>query len=265
MAIPADQHRVSLLNTLIRYLARRDLRDLTAEALQTDCHLQQVDLLILLGNSSLFVAEQAARAYRFGLAKEMMICGGIGHSTHFLEANIRQHPRYNDVAVGGRPEADMLQDLLAKHLQVSPETILLENHSTNCGDNARQALRVLKKLQKTPESILLLQDPVLQRRSQASFEKVWQYAGARFISYAAFVPLLQSKEGMLAYATAAHREFCDLDRLLSLVLGEIPRLRNDAAGYGPKGKGYITAIPIPAEVEAAHAELASLYPMHVRV
>ncbi|WP_161890548.1 YdcF family protein [Pontibacter russatus] len=259
-----NQHHVSLFNLLIPFLAKRDISSLTAQELQAIYSIPQADLLILLGNSSLYVAEQAAVAYREGLAKELMICGGIGHSTHFLERNIRRHPVYNNVDVGGRPEADMLQDILVKYLGMQPGEIILENQSTNCGGNATEARKVLERLQKHPKTLLLLQDPVLQRRTQASFENVWQQAEVQFISYAAFVPLLQLKEGAFAFANEAHSEFCGIDRFLSLVMGEIPRLRNDANGYGPRGSGFITAVEIPAEVEAAYEELATLYPFFVR-
>jgi len=39
------------------------------------------------------------------------------------------------------------------------------------------------------------------------------------------------------------------------VMGEIPRLRNDADGYGPKGRGFIVAVDIPPAVEAAYDRL----------
>jgi len=260
-----QQHHISLFNTIIPYLAKRDIGHLASEELEVMYDLPQADLLLLLGNSSLSVAEQAAKAYRQGLAKELMICGGIGHSTHFLEENIRRHPAYRNVAVGGRPEADMLRDILVKHGHIQPEEIILEHKSTNCGGNAAEAYTVLEQLRKKPQTILLLQDPVLQRRTQASFEKVWQHTDTQFISFAAFVPLLQLKEERITYADESHSEFCGIDRLLSLVMGEIPRLRNNASGYGPNGKGFITAVEIPTEVEAAYEELAALYPAYVRI
>lgn len=40
-------------------------------------------------------------------------------------------------------------------------------------------------------------------------------------------------------------------------MGEIPRLRDDADGYGPNGRGFIAHVDIPPEVEAAFAELRS--------
>lgn len=259
-----NQHHVSLFNILIPFLAKRDIGSLPARELQIIYNTPQADLLILLGNSSLYVAEQAAKAYQQGLAKELMLCGGIGHSTHFLKDNIQQHPKYNNVAVGGRPEADLLQDVLVRHWDIQPEEIIIESQSTNCGGNATEAYKVLKQLNKKPRTILLLQDPMLQRRTQASFEKAWQPSDVQFISYAAFVPLLQLKRDELAFANEAHSEFCGMDRFLSLVLGEIPRLRNDANGYGPNGSGFITAVDIPAEVEEAYIELAELYPTYVR-
>jgi len=56
----------------------------------------------------------------------------------------------------------------------------------------------------------------------------------------------------------------DVDRYISLLLGEIPRLRDDEGGYGPAGKNFIDHIDVPAEVEEAHARLAQRYPQLLR-
>lgn len=56
----------------------------------------------------------------------------------------------------------------------------------------------------------------------------------------------------------------DVDRYISLLLGEIPRLRDDEGGYGPAGKNFIDHIDIPAKVEEAHARLAQRYPQLLR-
>lgn len=42
-----------------------------------------------------------------------------------------------------------------------------------------------------------------------------------------------------------------VDRYLALVVGEIPRLRNDETGYGPRGRDFIVHVDFPPEVEAA--------------
>ena len=54
------------------------------------------------------------------------------------------------------------------------------------------------------------------------------------------------------------------ERLLSLALGEIPRLRDDENGYGPRGRGFIAHVDIPEAVEAAWRRLADRCPEAVR-
>jgi hypothetical protein len=57
----------------------------------------------------------------------------------------------------------------------------------------------------------------------------------------------------------------DVDRFMSLLLGEIPRLRDDPSGYGPKGKDFIDHVEIPAEVESAWDRIAQRYPQLLRL
>ena len=52
-------------------------------------------------------------------------------------------------------------------------------------------------------------------------------------------------------------ELWSMDRFISLVLGEIPRLRDDEEGYGPLGKGFITHVDIHEEVEMAWERLSA--------
>lgn len=40
----------------------------------------------------------------------------------------------------------------------------------------------------------------------------------------------------------------DMERYVSLLMGETPRLTDDAAGYGPHGAGYIAHVDISEEV-----------------
>jgi hypothetical protein len=55
-----------------------------------------------------------------------------------------------------------------------------------------------------------------------------------------------------------------VERFLSLLLGEIPRLRDAPGGYGPRGSGFIDHVDIPEEVETAWAWLAGRYPQLLR-
>ena len=55
-----------------------------------------------------------------------------------------------------------------------------------------------------------------------------------------------------------------MDRYISLLMGEIPRLRDDIDGYGPLGKNYIAHVDLPSSVEVAFARLLKEYGGSVR-
>lgn len=257
--------QVTHLNRISAFLAQCDIGELSRSAVQTRVGQPQVDLLLLLGNSLVSVAEKAAHAYQHGLAKEIMIAGGVGHSTQYLEEAIRRHPRYRTILVDGRAEADILKDLMTQFYNIDASAIILENESTNCGENAWAVQRVLQKVNKTPRTILLLQDPTMQRRTDASFQRVWGTdTDVSFVNYATFVPEVVEKNGQLAFLEPNLAAW-DMDRFLSLVMGEIPRLRDDENGYGPRGKGFIAHVEIPQDVLSAYEKLLPHYHRYQRM
>lgn len=56
----------------------------------------------------------------------------------------------------------------------------------------------------------------------------------------------------------------DMERYISLLLGEIPRLSDDENGYGPKGRDFIAHVEIPEQVKEAFGELCKEYAGLVR-
>jgi hypothetical protein len=56
----------------------------------------------------------------------------------------------------------------------------------------------------------------------------------------------------------------DIDRYINLLMGEIPRLRDDRDGYGPAGKGFIAHVDIPADVEKAFSGLKNIFGDRIR-
>ena len=55
-----------------------------------------------------------------------------------------------------------------------------------------------------------------------------------------------------------------MERYVTLLMGEIPRLSDDSRGYGPRGKGYIAHVDIPREVRSAFDSLQTEYGDMVR-
>lgn len=213
-------------------------------------------LLILLGNAILPTAEAAFQVLAQGKISHMLIAGGVGHSTDLLYHAVQAHPRYRHIATAGRSEAEVLNDIGVQCFGLAAEQILLETASTNCGDNALQARRVLDAAGDHPAHIILTQDPLMQRRTDASFRHVWRdRPDVTFLNWPVRVPQLERHDDGLRFAGVDNQSLWSLPRFMSLLLGEIPRLRNAPGGYGPQGAGFIAEVDIPAEIEATYARL----------
>ena len=247
-------------NTIAKFLARRDLPTLSHQAIVEVSGVDQADLLILLGSAVLDTLEVTGRAYRKNLAKNLLISGGLGHSTNYLVSAVNQDNRPTGIDLSGRPEAEILADLLELWYGADRNRILLETESTNCGDNALKSLQLVEDRNIEPRHVVLVQDPTMQLRSHASFQKVWmKKQDVTFYSYAPFVPQVSVVDGQLELASQINGKplAWDIERFITLLLGEIPRLRDDARGYGPAGKNYIVHIDIPNDVAAAYQRLHS--------
>lgn len=253
------------LKILIEFLARRDISALTPEALNSRYGIPSVDLLIYVaGSTRPAVVEPIAEAFRLGLAKQIMVVGGKGHTTDQLRNGFKNHPVYCSVPTDDRAEADMVGDLLTMHLGISADKILIENLSTNCGKNAEYALDVARKAGAIPASAILVQDPAMQRRTLESFKHAWRGEETEFVSFAPFVPRVGTLADTLCFVDASHEELHSVGHLLELAMGEIPRLRDDENGYGPRGAGFFGHIEIPEEIEAAFTRLLEEYSSSVR-
>lgn len=97
----------------------------------------------------------------------------------------------------------------------------------------------------------------MQRRSDASFRRAWRDSswGTEFVNWPTFVPMLDLNDGRVEYAAGLPAPLWAGDRFMSLLLGEIPRLRDDTNGYGPRGRDFIAHVEIPIAVEQHHRKL----------
>jgi uncharacterized SAM-binding protein YcdF (DUF218 family) len=247
------------INTITRFLAKRDIQELTPSALSEKFGIRQADVIILLGNSIPDIGIEAARAFKSGLAKSFMIAGGIGHSTKYLIDHVNNFKEYQSVDVDGKSEAEILKEIIVRKASIHPRDIIIETKSLNCGSNAYESLKVLKGMNKVPSSILLFQDPTMQFRSHASFEKAWENENTLIISYAPFIPQVKILQGKIQYMNDGINGLWNIERLIDLIMGEIPRLKDDTNGYGPNGKGFIAHVDIPVNVLSAYELLLSEY------
>ena len=245
------------INVLGRFCGRRDVPELTREHLRAVCGLDQADVMVLFGGSVLCGGDELARAMRNGVARRYVIVGGEGHTTEALRSLV--HDRHPQIETAGLPEAQVFAAYL-RHVH-DLQADLLECESTNCGNNITNLLALLRENRVPCSSIILMQDATMQLRMDAGLRK--HAPDVRIVNYAAYSATVVENGQELAF-TGEISGMWDVERYISLLLGEIPRLTDDENGYGPCGKGFIAHVDIPAEVNRAFEALCRKFPQHVR-
>ena len=119
--------------------------------------LVKSDCILALGSHDTRVAERAAALYLEGWAPLLIFAGGLGRLTEGLWTE---------------SEADLFAKI-AMAKGVPKEAILIENRSTNTGENIILVQQLLKAKHLNPESFIVVQKPYMERRSYATFKKNW--------------------------------------------------------------------------------------------
>ncbi len=242
---PLTADDIVAINTVAGFLALDELGGADKDAPPA------FDLVVLAGNALLWTLEGAVRKAR-AAGVPLLISGGIGHSTGVLASAVDAHPVYRKALAGQTSEARLLGDIAAMFLGLDQSRLLLEDASTNCGENAHFTRRTLDGLGLAPDAMLLVQDPLMQRRTDASFRQAWaDTTSPRFINWPVQIPRLGYREDRIDYLNSPNSKKWTPERFMSLLTGEIPRLTDDKNGYGPRGKGFLPHIDIPPEVSEA--------------
>lgn len=256
------QKDAQALNTIGDYLAQRDVPEVNARTLQAALGAPQVDLLLLYGGSIPEGCRLAGELYQKGIARQMMISGGEGHTTDHLRMEMQR--LYPDMRNAGRMESEVIAGYLGRAFEIPMADLILEKESTNCGENVIFTRRVLAARGEMPRTMLVIQDSTMQRRMDATFRKVWVEEPTRILHYAPYRAELVARDGALGFAPNDIWGFWSVERYVELLLGEMPRLTDDENGYGPKGKGFIAHVDIPGEVREAYQAVHSRYAGSVR-
>jgi len=119
--------------------------------------LKKVDLILVLGSHDPRVAERGTELFLAGWGPLLMFSGGLGNWTK---------------DVWDEPEADKFAKIAVK-MGVPKEKILIENKSTNTGENIRFTKELLAQENLAPEKFIVVQKPYMERRAYATFRQVW--------------------------------------------------------------------------------------------
>src|SRR3989344_1087440 len=119
--------------------------------------LKKADCIFVLGSHDTRVADYATDLFLQGYAPYLIFSGGLGNLT---------------TGVFKKSEAEIFADI-AKSKGVPEDKILIENKSTNTGENVQFTKQLLKDKGLDFTSFILVQKPYMERRTYATFRKVW--------------------------------------------------------------------------------------------
>ncbi|MGO1048694.1 YdcF family protein [Crossiella sp. CA198] len=205
-------------------LSPQDRRDIE---LLWDFHLLDsgsvtADLLLVLGSHDLRVAEHAAGLYLDRAAPLAVVTGGAGKVTggQWRETEAVRYAR------------------TMRARGVPADRILLEENSTNTGDNFDYSRKLVAGHGLSPASGIIVCKPYMARRALATAAVRWPE-----LHWSARPP----RGAVWAYPTAE----TPLDRMINLMVGDLQRLRVYAA------RGFQAPVEIPEPVWQAYERLAA--------
>ncbi len=195
--------------------------------------LERTDAILVLCSYDTAVAERGAQLFLDGWAPLLIFSGGLGTITRRLWSE---------------PEADQFARI-AMGMGVPPGDILIENRSTNTGENVDFTRQLLADHGFDPASFLLVQKPYMERRSYATFMKRWPEKRAIVTS-----PQVSFDEYLARYSNEALTH----DDVIAIMVGDLQRIRDYPA------RGFQIAQDIPANVLDAFETLVGLgYDTHL--
>jgi len=186
--------------------------------------LEKADAILVLCSHDKRVAERGAQLFLEGWAPLLIFSGGLGALTR---------------GMWSEPEADQFAKI-ALSMGVPEEKMLVENRSTNTGENVLFTRRLLAEEKINPERFILVQKPYMERRSYATFRKLWP-----------------EKESLVTSPQISFDEYLDChtnpelssDDVISIMVGDLQRIK-----MYPE-KGFQIYQEIPEDVWAAYEEL----------
>ncbi|GAB4037059.1 YdcF family protein [Spirosoma gilvum] len=186
--------------------------------------LAKADAILVLCSHDLRVAQRAADLYLEGWAPLLIFSGGLGVITRHMWSE---------------PEADLFARI-ALEMGVPAEHILIENQSSNTGENVLFTKRLLDERQMDVERFIVVQKPYMERRSFATFKKVWPEKELIVTS---------PQDSFDTYLSRYTNPALTPDDVISIMVGDLQRIK-----LYPE-KGFQIPQPIPADVWATYEAL----------
>jgi uncharacterized SAM-binding protein YcdF (DUF218 family) len=186
--------------------------------------LAKADVIVVLCSHDTIVAERGAQLLLEDWAPLLVFSGGFGGITQHLWTD---------------PEANRFARI-AVAMGVPEDKILIENRSTNTGENVQFTRDLLAARGLDPASFILVQKPYMERRTFATFNKVWPGKSVRVTS-----PQISLDDYLARYS----HDTLTADDVISIMVGDLQRIREYPA------RGFQVPQEIPTDVWRAYEEL----------
>jgi uncharacterized SAM-binding protein YcdF (DUF218 family) len=188
--------------------------------------LSRSDAVMVLCSHDPRVAERGAELYLDGWAPLLIFSGGLGSITKHLWTE---------------PEADRFA-AIAERMGVPKAAILVENRSTNTGENVQFTRTLLAERGLNPRTFILVQKPYMERRTFATFKKVWPERDIVVTS-----PQVSFDEYLEQYS----HDTLTPDEVVNIMVGDLQRVK-----LYPE-MGFQIPQEIPADVWSAYEALVA--------
>lgn len=190
---------------------------------QVNHSIEKSDCILALGSHDLRVAERAAELYLRGFAPLVIMSGGLGNFTKEMWSE-KEADKFAKVAIQkGVPEG----------------AILIENNSTNTGENILFTQKLLEEKNLHPQSFIVVQKPYMERRSYATFKKHWP-----------------DKKMLVTSPQISFEEYPNkeipMERVINIMVGDLQRIK-----VYPE-KGFQIYQDIPESIWNAYKKLVDL-------
>jgi uncharacterized SAM-binding protein YcdF (DUF218 family) len=191
---------------------------------QLNHQLAKADAILVLCSHDTAVATRGAELFLEEWAPLLIFAGGLGSITKHLWSE---------------PEADQFATI-AVAMGVPRDRILVENRSTNTGENVLFTKRLLAERQLDPQRFIVVQKPYMERRSFATFKKVWPEKDVLVTS-----PQVSLDEYFAKYSN----DTLSKDDVISIMVGDLQRVKLYPL------KGFQIPQEIPGDVWEAYETL----------
>lgn len=191
--------------------------------------LKKADCIFALGSHDLRVARYAVDLFLKGYAPYIIFSGGLGNLTRGMFK---------------KTEAEIFAKI-AFQAGVPKDKVIIENKSTNTGENIEFTIKLLKEKKLGFNSFILAQKPYMERRAYATFKKRWP-----------------EKEFIVTSPAIKYEDYPTVEipkeRVINIMVGDLERIK-----IYPE-KGFQIYQDIPDKVWKAYERLVELgYSKHL--